>query len=424
MVAQQQPAEPAADLDESSVVARVTRYSNLRGVERALLPSVRSRVRLPTTHLGADLLGRLQSLLESARRTDGDDPDAARRARHDLALVDRTLDAFSRALVDLIGETSVGQLRSTLPPLLERSRGEVVALLDLCLDHFVPPDDGAVLHKIDYMITLLSRQRIGRVSTLQCDPCSVSPGVRRRCALAGRSADEGADRFARQFRDARIELLAIDELDGIIERMRKFKTRLGLALFDPDVLRAVVSYNIAADNRFRELFDLEHTRGVAVERSLRALAELDKAIPDLPCETRCDDVLDALPSPGMRALEEALRDRLAGRPHDEDLARRLAASIQAATADAAGGTTSLPSEGDLDDALARAAALVGLALRDLPSLTARLRELEIDFTRVETDWIRELDEALQAAITALALSGRTERAARLSRTRMRYLSSH
>ena len=74
------------------------------------------------------------------------------------------------------------------------------------------------------------------------------------------------------------------------------------------------SYNIAAENRFRELFELEHSRDEAVARSLRALAELDKAIPDLPCETLREDVLHALPSPGMRALEEALQHHSEPRP--------------------------------------------------------------------------------------------------------------
>lgn len=414
----------AADLDETSVVARVARYSSLRGVERALLPSVRSRVRLPTTRIGADLLVRLQALVETSRGGQPGGGDPAGHARREFARVDEALDAFAAALVELIDETPIAQLRSTLPPLLERSRGEIVALLDLCLDSSTATSDATPPFKIDYLITLLSQQKIGRVSMLRSDPCSVSPGVRARCALQTRRADDGTEQSSRLFRDAQIELLSAEELDGIVGRMRDVKARLGATFFDTDVLRAVVSYNIAADNRFRELFDLEHTKDAAIERSLRALTELDNAIPDPARTASGDDASSALSSPGMRALEEALRDRLAGRPHDEDLARRLAASIEAATLDAAGATPAPQIEGDLGDTLSRAAAVVGLALRDLPSLTARLRELDIDVSRVKTSWIRELDEALQAAITALAKSGRAERAAHLSRTRMRYLSSH
>ncbi len=414
----------SSGLDESSVVARVSRYSSLRGVERALLPSVRSRVRLPTTRIGARLLAHLQSLAEISRSSDSGSGDLARRARHEFALVDEALDEFAAALVGLIDETPIAQFRSTLPALLERSRGEIVALLDLCLDHFEATSGSRLPFKIDYLITLLSRQRVGGVSMLRCDPCGVSAGIRRRCTLQQQSPDDRAERASRLFRDAQIELLAVDDLDEIIGRMRRAKSELGTALFDTDVLRSVVSYNIAADNRFRELFDLEHTRDVAIERSLRALSELDKAISDPPRGPIHPGAPSALPSPGMRALEEALRDRLAGGPHDEDLAHRLAASIEAATLDGTGGSPASQPDGDLGDTLSRAAAVVGLALRDLPSLTLRLRELDIDVSRVRIDWIRELDEALQAAIAALAKSGRSDRAARLSRTRMRYLSSH
>lgn len=412
------------DPDETSVVARVARYSSLRGVERALLPSVRSRVRLPTTRIGADLLIRLQSLVEATRSSGIGSSDPAGRARREFALVDEALDGFAAALVGLIDETPIAQLRSTLPPLLERSRGEVVALLDLCLDSFVATDDGPPPYKIDYLITLLSRQKLGRVSMLRCDPCGVSPAVEARCAVQAKRADDRTEQSSRLFRDAQIELLSAEELDGIVKRMRDVKSRLGATLFDTDVLRAVVSYNIAVDNRFRELSDLEHTKDVAIERSLRALTELDKVTPDSARAEFSGDASRVLSSPGMRALEEALRDRLGGCPHDDDLAHRLAASIDAATLDAPGAAPTPQIEGDLGDTLSRAAAVVGLALRDLPSLTARLRELDIDVSRVKTDWIRELDEALQAAITALAKSGRGERAAHLSRTRMRYLSSH
>lgn len=410
-------------VDEASLVARVTRYSSLRGVERALLPSVRRRVRLPTTHLGADLLARLQSLLDHARAGHSASPESRECVRQELARVDEALSSFAAALSRMIDETPITQLRATLPLLVERSRSEVGALLDLCLESFVPGVGGEPPSRIDYLVTLLARQRLGDLSTLWCDPCNVTAGVRRRCEAQDRTPDDRAPRLARRLRDARIDLLAADDLDDVVGRTRDLKAELGACLFDRDVLRAMVSYNIAAENRFRELFELEHRRDAAIERTLRALSELDMATPG-PAAGHAGLGESSPSSPGVRALEEALRDRLVGQDHDADVARRLASCIELLPFDVRDGERAARARDELGDALTRAAVVVGLALRDLPSLTERLRELDIDVSRMKTNWVRELDVALQAAIGALAKSGRPEQAARLAHTRMRYLSSH
>ena len=408
-------------LDEAAVIARVTRYSNLRGVERALLPSVRRRIRLPTTHLGSAILVRLQRLLEQLRRRDERDRVVLVRAARELEQLDEALADFAAALTRMVDEMPIAQLRATLQTMLDRSRGEVAALLDLCLETFVPVDDGEPPHKVDYLVTLLARQRVGEVAVLRCDPCAVTPGVAARCAAEDASPDLRAAEFARLFRDAQIELLGADDLEEIVQRMRKLKGRLGACWFDRDVLRAIVGYNVAAENRFRELYELEHRRDAAIERTLRALSELDLATPGRERPSASPADADA---PGMRALEEALRDRLATRAPEGSLLRRLAESIDLDGLEADESAASGDGGADPTDVLTRAAVLVGLALRDLPSLTARLRELDVDVSSMETRWVRELDDALRAAIEALAKSGRAERAARLARTRMRYLSSH
>lgn len=407
-------------LDEACVVARVTRYSSLRGVERALLPSVRKRVLLPTTRLGARLLGQLQALLEQIRACSRPTAEQAESLLLELAEVDEALERFAGSLTAMIRDTPLAQLRSTLPDLLERSRGEVGALLDLWLESFAPEADG-VPFKIDFLVTLLARQRVGGIALLGGDPSRVTPGVARLCDEHEADPDYRAPELARLFRDAHIELLGLDDLEEIIDRMRTVKSRLGRCLFDRDVLRAVVSYNIAADNRFRELLDLESRKDAVVERTLNALNQLDHAAPaDEPRPSA--ELPEALNSPGMRALEEALRDRLTRHDRDPEIARRLAESIDLSHLDPTGMEALLHPREDLGHTLTRAAIVVGLALRDLPSLRERLGDLDIDVSRMKTDWVRELDEALQAAIETLARSGRSDQAARLSTTRMRYLS--
>jgi hypothetical protein len=406
-------------IEEASVVARVTRYSCLRGVERALLPSVRRRRQLPTTVLGVDLLGRLQKLLERVRANAFADEVDVEEAEVALAEIDETLENYSSQLLAMIRETPLSELSSSLPSVVDTSRSEVVALLDLCLDDAAPGPSGESQKRIDFLITLLSKQRIRGVATLKCDPSKVTIGVARHCGAHDAIADYRGIEYARIFRDATMELLGLDNLNEIIARIDGVKQELGDCLFDREVLRALVAFNLAAENRFRELFELEHLQDLALDRTLRALTELDSEAPEIAQTAR---LRGALGSPGMRALEEAIRERLSGTDRATDVARRLARSIDLSRLEGTDVDALVNPEEDLTGALTRAAVVVGLTLRDLPSLTERLHELDIDVTRMKTDWVKELDQALQSAIQTLTLAGRSEEAMRLSRTRMRFLS--
>jgi hypothetical protein len=319
----------------------------------------------------------------------------------------------------MIRATPVRTLRAILPRVVDASRSEVAAVLDLCLQDPSLVPTGEAQNRVDFLVTLLSRQRIRGVTTLKCDPSKVTREIARRCGARDPVADYASHEFARLFREATMELLDLDHLDEIIARMHGVKAELGACFFDRDVLRALVAYNVAADNRYRELFELEHRKDLAIERTLRALTELDSEVPEIANTAR---LRGALGSPGMRALEEAIRERLTGSDQSVDIARKLAEHIDLSALDAPDVDALIHPEDDLTGALTRAAVVVGLTLRDLPSLTARLHELDIDVTRMKTDWVKELDQALQAAIQTLTLAGRSAQATRLSRTRMRFLS--
>jgi hypothetical protein len=406
-------------IEEASVVARVTRYSSLRGVERALLPSVRRRKLLPTTLVGTEVLGRLQALLVRVRADAFEHEDEIEDAENALAEIDDGLERYTQQLLDLIYETSIEKLRATLPAVVDVSSNEVADLLDLCLVHAPGVLTGDSRNRIDLLVTLLSRQRIRGVAILQCDPSKVTPGVARRCGARDAVADYHGFDYARIFRDATMELLGLNDVSEILERMRGIKAELGSHFFDRDVLRAMVTFNVAVENRTRELYALEHQQDAAVERTLRALTELDDEAPEVATTAR---LRGALGSPGMRALEEAIRARLTGNDHTADVARRLAENIDLSRLDEPDVKALIHPADDLTSTLTRAAVVVGLTLRDLPSLTARLHELDIDVSHMKTDWVKELDRALQTAIQTLTLAGRSGQAMRLSRTRMRFLS--
>ncbi len=407
-----------AGLDEADVVMRVTRYSNLRCVERALRPSVRQRHLLPTNNLGSDILQRLQKLLEQVRSPDFHSDGDIDAGTFDLEGIDRALERFSDQLRDMIESTPLMQLRSTLPSLASRFRAELVALLDFCLEECGAIQSQSPPFVVDFLITLLSRQSVNGVMALRRDPMSVSPGVLHLCKERGKNSDPRALALASMFRQARIELLELDNLDEIIERMREVKGELGLHLFHPDVLRAVVAYNIAAENRFRELIELEHAKDQVLERTLEALSRLDSAVAE-PTDASTDS---ALASAGVRALEEALRERLTGLRPEADAAGWVAQNIDLGSLDQGQVEALLNPRNELWNTLTRAAVVVGLALRDLPALSERLHELDIDTRRMETDWVHELDQALQSAIDTLGNTGQSERAGQLARTRMKFLS--
>jgi hypothetical protein len=150
----------------------------------------------------------------------------------------------------------LSQLRATLPDVLERSRSEVVALLDLCLSAISEQPCGTPPHCIDYLITLLSRHAPQGVSVLRCDPSRVSPDLQARCQMQSSAPCPDCEAAIQSFREASIEIRELDNLDPIVARVRELKARLGDCLFEADVLRALVAYNIAATNRFRELFEI------------------------------------------------------------------------------------------------------------------------------------------------------------------------
>ncbi len=379
---------------EVEIVSRIVRYSSMRSVERALMPSVRRRRSLPTRLTGSDLFERLQKLQEQVHPSDGADSPALGGIALELQEIDRGLARFHDQLVELIDGTPIMQLRSTMPAMMARGRRDVISLLDLCLDAY---DAGCEARKpflVDYLITLLSRRTVQGVSTLVSDPCLASPGVVQRCEAGERKGDFRALEMAQHFRDAAIEILDLDDMSGIISRMRKVKIAMRETLYHRDVLRAVVTYNIAAENRFRDLFELERDQDLALSQTLEALHKLGLAeqlrlpVPPEPSGSS-NELLGAPAGEAWRALEDV---------DDEDQPRQQAWST-----------------------LERAAAVVGSTYRDAPSLEERLRRSIVTGEERDAIWMQELDDALSLAIRTLSQAGRSKEAQQLTRTRMKYL---
>lgn len=259
--------------DPKDLASRITRYSNLRAAERAVAPTVRSRSGLPSYHVGRGLLEDLQALRAALLDGDAlhrDNPIAAQ-----LSGVDGDLDDFSASLCKVIEATPMVQFRATLPGTVEQAREEAEALLDLCLEPGRPGAWPRAL--IDYVTTLLAVSNTERgTKVIQCDPCEVTARLAALSREQARQSSGELERACKALRDAAIELLSHDDLEPTIRRMRDLKDELGDAMLHPEVLRAVVAYNVATHNRLLEILSAAREFDRAADEALESLRALDR----------------------------------------------------------------------------------------------------------------------------------------------------
>ncbi len=259
-------------LDPKDLGSRIARFSNLRAAERAITPTVRGRARLPSFHLGRELLDSLQRMREAvgfrASAIHGLSAD-------DLAAsVDRDLDAFTTALCGVINETPMMQFRATLPGTVEQAREEVEALLDFCLEpgRFVPFPRALV----DFAVTLLATERAGggRKKILH-DPSQVTARIAILSREQGAVRDPEIAPTCRALRNAAVKLQSQDELEPTIRQIRGVKDSLGIRILHPEVLRSAVAYNVAIHNRLLLILASAREFDSAADEALATLRALD-----------------------------------------------------------------------------------------------------------------------------------------------------
>ncbi len=261
-------------LEPKNLADRVKRYSNLRAAERAVTPTVRGRTLLPSYRLGHELLDDLQRLKGAIR--DGQTTVEGVSVDDLAASIDRDLDAFGTALSGVISATPMVQFRATLPGTAEQAREEVQALLDFCLnlDHFEVWPRAL----IDYTISLLATETApqGR-RVIRTDPCQVTTIVEAQAREQGALRDDEVSHVCDRLRAATIDLLSEDDLEPTIRQIRELKNGLGRRLLHPEVLRSVVTYNVATSNRLLVILSAAREFDTAAEATLESLRALDHA---------------------------------------------------------------------------------------------------------------------------------------------------
>jgi len=163
------------DLDElrNEVKARIQRFARLRSTHRVLAPSV---MRLQAD--GDFTLGRTirEALSRLSKQTDElDELSDGDQFLFSSALenVDRELEEAAEHLLGCADEVGPAQLRSTLPRIMEQHAGEVLALLELMIEHREGIETR--LPTVEYLITLLSTSERGGRRSIGRDPVTLSP---------------------------------------------------------------------------------------------------------------------------------------------------------------------------------------------------------------------------------------------------------
>lgn len=236
---------------QKDVAERQRRFDALRAAQSALPPSNASRDVTAEAMRGISLW--LEKLTEHVRSAEAGNVGLNAIAREmaglrdALALLDADLNGYAALLRRLLDEIPAEPLRACLFEIAPHERSRVVALLDLVLE------DEANLHArceiLEQLATWLSTdERQGRRRVV-VDPAIAAPRLLAVSQpLAAASGD--TDGIERVFVDAAGRCEEGD-LGAIARAMTARKAELGLAIFAPSILRAVVFYNTAVWNRER-----------------------------------------------------------------------------------------------------------------------------------------------------------------------------
>ncbi len=404
--------EEQAKITRSDVVARVRRFAALRAAQRALSPSVRSPETLPDLVPLRALRSQLQALMaavESRDKGEAADPTL------DTFGADMALDGYARQLRLVAGGVTLPQLRASLPELAKQQRDEVVALLDLLIE-----EDGGIdsrMSVIDYLITLLCVVRQGDSWSMVVDPPNVSEGARARSLGTPPCDPERQNEIFRRFLNAMEQLKAGGNADSVLGEMRKYKQEIGAYFFAPEIMRCVVSYNLAVRTH-REA-------QIAAVRAMDREVDLDPIAAERPPETAAPAAAPetpptALGAEGLAAIEAAIGQCIAGRESAAGTAGEIADRVDIAgippevrEAFQGGGTSEVQT-------LIRRIAVLGLVAEKHAELAPQRAALGISNGFFE-EQLLETSERVRRETNDLIASNGYEHARILSELQSRYL---
>lgn len=417
-----------------AVAARIERYTSLRGALRAVHPSTRFQESDQLDEAFREVRG----WLRQAAAGSGDPVDGGAGAW--LAKIDFGLDAIGGEIIGRLRGIPLAQLRATLPQLCQSHPDEVAALLDLWLSE---PERALEWHDlVDYVVTLLACDVVEGRRRLARDPVRVTALLEQTCEAAAVEAGEAAHELARDFDAAREELERGDPVQPIVARIRERKREGLRLLLAPDVLRAIVRYNVVVGRRLEELDDVDRTLGSLELRDVRPRPPADSpAAPAAPTEaTASTEAIASTEAPApqpapapaasdsafecapLLALVRALQDRLARRPAPAGACGELAARLELEKLSRFEERSLRGGGADADPTLELAATLLLLGRRAADEAPA-LAGLGIDCERLRSLHLPELTQRLSECIRALVDGDAYDDARRIADLRTRMMAA-
>lgn len=183
----------------------------------------------------------------------------------ELAEIEDELGFIHRKLAAIELDFPPSQLRRFFDHLKKQDQKILFALVKFYLmsDTF----DEDMLDKLDMLLTRLAEVPLDDGRVLLRDPSEVQERFERFAKFVGVRPLPAAEEqpLVQAIREYRLEIQSYKDFatfleSGVLDRYRKCKHRLGKAFIHPPVLVQIISANIEAKNRFRELYQEEEMR--------------------------------------------------------------------------------------------------------------------------------------------------------------------
>lgn len=395
--------EGAVSVDRDHLAARslTERFTRLRSAHRAL-PSAAADLqeRSDREARAESLRAELKQFIETEEVSELE----IAAARQPL---DARLDEMERELLARFDLIEFVSLRATIPRSVESHRREVVALLESLL----VARDGLVarLSKVEYLITMLSTEEVEGRRNIKYDPVRLTPMLE---AFSVEGLDPlEADAIAG-------ELYQIASLDAdsenpvrVLRSVRSRKESIGLGCLCPNVLRAVVTYNVRMFNHVESATDRSRVSDEMLdglfgpETRLAEMEESAKASPSPADENLQLAVLtpevetSVFESRELSGVIDALRRRLRGMPIGSCTSERIALILDVGDLDPVESRALKADERDAQARLLAFTAVVGLLLRDMGAVESQLSELGVSTRALSGCWVRELNARLSEIVS-------------------------
>jgi len=411
--------------------SRVQSYVSLRSAERALATCV-AQLQDETHMVKAR---QLRLCIHDLRR---ESQDVSARSWNDAFVqADAALRDYTQLLRNHLLALSIPEVRSILPAIASKHRGEALALVDLLLAEELTTGESFSL--LEYLITLLSVIDENCRKKISYDPVTITT------RLAAYCRDVDASMEPSESADARREILQhADDLSDTPDplrtaaHIRKLKKDLGPRRFSPDVLRALVTYNVRVANRLRASIDRSRAEDLTLCRA--AFPDYDFLIstdfPDRDCvdpDTQSADQADQTdPAPAgpvppfrdsepIRELRNALAQRIRGEQMGTSETELVARDLDVSDLDEHEIAALTLTEVDETDSVIASSVLIGLLIASLPATEERFERLGIPVRALQKEWIREISEMMRHAIQKSLAENDYKKGCLLSSIKTRYL---